>query len=538
MRRRWIIGLIAFAVLLAVGFWVVFGNPFASGEILISRETTRITEPLDDEGHVDYVAALNQRYGAGVTPENNAAVLIVEALGPSPNGDPLPASLFEQLGIPRPEVNQEAYKPIDEFIDQLVDGAAEEGPTIEETPPADASEDQSSEADEPTYPSEEFYDQFRTAQVRPWSAEDYPWLAEEVLPRNEAALDRFVEASRRTRWFVPLERDVSLIEQVVILQSAIRDPTRLLCARAMHRLQAGDIDGACDDVIAARRLGRLVCQGATLIDALVGITVGGWGIQAQAAMAHSGELSTDQRERLAHALDDLPPPHSLAELVDEGERFMALESIQLTARGKMAVDVSRSHKAALTTGVDWNRVLAQINNDYDQLASALEPASAAARLQDTDKYYDLLSQRRRNRSILSYTGSMISQHGRSKLVGQLISEIMLPSAISANNAWDRATVYDDLAALSLALGAYRAEHDEYPPSLDVLVPDYCDALPQDLYAEGPYKYRRTDEGCVLYSVGPNGQDNQGRAEWMPGEIDIELLKDADDVYLYLPPLID
>jgi len=538
MRRRWIIGLIASVLLLAAGFWVVFGNPFAWGQIRISHETTRITEPLDDEGHVDYVAWLNQRYGEGVTPENNAAVLVVQALGPAPEGDPLPASLFEQLGMPRPVADDKTYRPVDEFIDQIAQRAGEEATVEGDIPPVNGLDEQPPEADETPDPREKLEKQLRSALVRPWSAEDYPWLAEEVLPRNRAALDRFVEASRRSRWSVPLKPDVALIEQIVVLQAALRDPGQLLCARAMHRLEAGDLDGACDDIIAVRRLGRLVRQGPTLIDSLVGITVGGWGIRAQAAMAHFGELSTGQRERLAHALDDLPPPHSLAELVDEGERFTALESIQLRARGKMAVDMSRSHKAALTTGVDWNRVLAQINNDYDQLVSALEPASAAARLQDTDKYYDLLSQRRRNRSILSYTGSIISQHGRSKLVGQLISEIMLPSAISVNNAWNRATVYDDLAGLSLALGAYRAKHGEYPPSLDALVPQYVDALPQDLYTEEPYRYRRTEEGCVIYSVGPNGQDNQGRAEWMPGEIDIDLLRDADDVYLYLPPLVD
>ncbi|MCP3692794.1 MAG: hypothetical protein GY917_11410, partial [Planctomycetaceae bacterium] len=42
--------------------------------ITISRETTRITQPLDDDGYVDYLQALNDQATEGVTPENNFEV--------------------------------------------------------------------------------------------------------------------------------------------------------------------------------------------------------------------------------------------------------------------------------------------------------------------------------------------------------------------------------------------------------------------------------------------------------------------------------
>ncbi|MGD0137253.1 MAG: PEP-CTERM sorting domain-containing protein [Tepidisphaeraceae bacterium] len=47
----------------------------------ISKQTTAITGPLRDDGSVDYVAALNQRYGQGVTPENNGFVLWLRVMG-------------------------------------------------------------------------------------------------------------------------------------------------------------------------------------------------------------------------------------------------------------------------------------------------------------------------------------------------------------------------------------------------------------------------------------------------------------------------
>ena len=51
--------------------------------VTISEETTRITEPLREDGYVDYVAALNELSGRDVTPENNAAVLFWQAVGPA-----------------------------------------------------------------------------------------------------------------------------------------------------------------------------------------------------------------------------------------------------------------------------------------------------------------------------------------------------------------------------------------------------------------------------------------------------------------------
>jgi hypothetical protein len=51
-------------------------------KVTISKETTYITEPLRPDGYPDYLAALDQRRSEGVTPENNAAVPLMRALGP------------------------------------------------------------------------------------------------------------------------------------------------------------------------------------------------------------------------------------------------------------------------------------------------------------------------------------------------------------------------------------------------------------------------------------------------------------------------
>ncbi len=72
-------------ILLVIGLLLVAGlvcNYWPmEGHITISRETTYITGPLNEDGTVNYVAALDDRLSKGVTPENNAAPLLLRAWG-------------------------------------------------------------------------------------------------------------------------------------------------------------------------------------------------------------------------------------------------------------------------------------------------------------------------------------------------------------------------------------------------------------------------------------------------------------------------
>jgi hypothetical protein len=70
-------------------------------QITIGPETTVVEGPLAADGLVDYVAAVNELQSEGVTPENNAVVLLIEAFGPAAiPAEDLPR-YYERLGIHR-----------------------------------------------------------------------------------------------------------------------------------------------------------------------------------------------------------------------------------------------------------------------------------------------------------------------------------------------------------------------------------------------------------------------------------------------------
>jgi hypothetical protein len=68
----------------------------------VGKETTFVVGPLDKTGRIDYETALNERLRAGVTPENNANVLLFKTFGPHPDGAKLPAAFFEWMKVPAP----------------------------------------------------------------------------------------------------------------------------------------------------------------------------------------------------------------------------------------------------------------------------------------------------------------------------------------------------------------------------------------------------------------------------------------------------
>jgi hypothetical protein len=73
-------------------------------------------------------------------------------------------------------------------------------------------------------------------------------------------------------------------------------------------------------------------------------------------------------------------------------------------------------------------------------------------------------------------------------------------------------IQNRLLSTAFALQAYRKERGRYPEGLQELVPRYLHRLPEDYFADGKsLRYQKRGERYRLYSVGPDGRDDGGRA---------------------------
>ncbi|MEM8783743.1 MAG: hypothetical protein AAGE65_12930 [Planctomycetota bacterium] len=73
----------------------------------------------------------------------------------------------------------------------------------------------------------------------------------------------------------------------------------------------------------------------------------------------------------------------------------------------------------------------------------------------------------------------------------------------------------DAVLVGIALELYRRAEGQWPESLDALVPSYLPAIPDDPFADAPMRYLVHDGRPRVYSVGPDGDDDGGRAAARP-----------------------
>jgi hypothetical protein len=220
-RRLWktLLGILATALVsLVIAAWP------GSSTFTVSPETTHVTGPLDREGYIDYVAALNERLRDGVTPENNANVLIWQALGPRPEGAPLPDEYFKWLGIEPPPEMGEYLLGWQKYLGER----AKDRTGVRHNP---------NSSDTLSWPT------------RPWTAKEKPLLAA-WLKRNEKSLAVVSEATRRKEYFNPLvprrseEWSPGLMEALLPTLQGCREVGTALASRAMLRLSEGKTEEA------------------------------------------------------------------------------------------------------------------------------------------------------------------------------------------------------------------------------------------------------------------------------------------------------
>lgn len=79
-------------------------------------------------------------------------------------------------------------------------------------------------------------------------------------------------------------------------------------------------------------------------------------------------------------------------------------------------------------------------------------------------------------------------------------------------AYARAEAKNTFVLVILALHAYHLEHKNYPRTLNQLVPRYLKKIPADEFGGGEQlRYKPARQNYILYSIGPDGTDDHGRA---------------------------
>lgn len=507
----------------------------------IGKETTFITGPLDKDGNIDYVAALNERLSKGVTPENNANVLVWKAIGPKPEGKLISEEFFKTLGMERPPEEGDYFLDQFKFLRRNLNIELEKVFDVER--------------------------QMEVAFKRPWTKKDFPDLAK-WLTINEKPLALVGEAASRSEFFSTYGISSSGAERVSVQASVavhlqkIRLVSRALICRAMLHAGEAKFDEAWQELLAVDRLARLIARRGTIVDLLVAYALHQNVTDADLVLVEKWNFDAKRIRQSSDAVRALPPFTNPSNAIDLAERFTILElaitahrpekfqilSLQLSLREAWSSSFPEyfdrikalalksknpdNEISSLFDEIDLDPILREVNAKSDRLVAALrEPARESREKQlaafgsdiqrlvaDIPKADDLA------KALVSVKSAPAA---KAKLLrGLLILAGPFEAGRKLQQSADRAEQTQSNLFVAFALAAYYRDHGKYPTVLDALAPKYLTKIPNDLFSGKALIYRPNETGYLLYSVGPNGKDDGGRQR---GEG-----PDVDDLRVWMP----
>ncbi|MCA9027338.1 MAG: hypothetical protein KDA86_19165 [Planctomycetaceae bacterium] len=458
----------------------------------ISPETTVIDGPLREDGTPDYEAYLNAHWSEGVTPENNAAVDLIRAFGPGIIDEDTREAYFEQLGIPIPPLEGDYYVDFHEFMTQ--NGS-----------------DWQTNVDE--------YDRLSQmmdhAQAREWSPDEFLEI-EKWLQVNKQPLEVILTATNKPLYFSTLVSldDQGLLYALLPVTQQTESAARLIITKAMFELQQGNTDRALELTLACHRLARLVSMHPTLSGSLVAYADDAIASVGDEQIILSGQLTAAEANEYRNKLSLLNEFRPMRDVINEGERFLSLDAACSLHSGRLSSDEvglwGGSEQFAIRIGFTPNPALLLFNQMYDEINTVMQLPDPVERIRGLETVEQRLGTNANPDKVKLLLGLMVStRHAIGEAVGGILVTMMAPFIMEAVIAEERTRINRQLVGLGYALAAHRAEAGSFPQSLEELVPQQMDALPLDPFSGKPFRYRLTDNGFLLYSVGPNTFDDNG-----------------------------
>jgi hypothetical protein len=200
--------------------------------------------------------------------------------------------------------------------------------------------------------------------------------------------------------------------------------------------------------------------------------------------------------------------------MDGMDRLLALDAVLQGRRAsgnnqQQQLENVLSGRLIVSVSFDWNRVLADLNLEFDDFIKAARlptPAERAAATAVIEKQLD--EARPRLTSPWAWVSGALRRSARTEMMTLALSELLRPASQAMLMMQDRALARLQLLGVAAALAEYRAERGNYPTSLAELVPQILAAVPNDLNGKH-LMYKPANGGYLLYSVGNNATDDGG-----------------------------
>lgn len=469
-------------------------------EIEIGKDTTYITAPLNDDGTVNYVAYMNARLSEGVTPENNAAIILARAFGPEMWAPEALGRTTAMIGMAAPPEKGAYFVTLDTYAQALPQEEAGESP---ETSISDTA---SEELDKAT--------------AVPWTTGELT-IVSGWLEANAAPLALIEEATAKSRAYFPMasrKQPPDFSSARTLNLASMLQAGEALTARAMRKLGHDDLAGAWRDAMVAWKFARLMAQEGTPYSLLCAHRIEELACAASARLVTKGKASQTELRSWRGDLHALPPLHDVRDSL-VFFRLHMLDVVMAIYRsddpdlgfGEPLPNVSRPD-------VDWNALLRTYNTCYDYWLAPAMIRNAVQRRAALDKlaqapHAELLAGGSLMAPSLWESWRLTPWARRGHATKSMGTTLMVVIGTGRADALvdhhDVALMREELLLVATGLALHEAETGRFPAKLADLAPKYVKAIPADRFSNDPLGYKLEGKGCVVYSVGENLTDDGG-----------------------------
>jgi len=316
------------------------------------------------------------------------------------------------------------------------------------------------------------------------------FLVRASVEANAEALRLIHHGARLTRGAYPVALTRNPYEILLEHLGKLRNAARLCLREAAVRAHDGDGAAAADSLLAVRRLSASLGDCVFLIDALVRMAVDGIFCEGLERALGLGEMPLEKLEALA--------------------REAEAEAAELSLVNAMRSERAAGHYVFTAPPDEVRRFAATSGLTVPQ--GALKPQRRA---QDALYFYERMEEAIRVAALPDREKLSEAERMRERLVQlpqtAVLTRTILPAVSRAFEEEVKGRTRLTVARAALAVEQWRLKNGAWPESLDALVPDLLDAVPQDPFADGPVGYVQAAGGAIVYSVGPNGQYDGGHS---------------------------
>ncbi|MGA2172117.1 MAG: hypothetical protein ABSG82_03765 [Sedimentisphaerales bacterium] len=289
-----------------------------------------------------------------------------------------------------------------------------------------------------------------------------------------------------------------------------------LCWRAWFSAADGNINSALRDIETCYRFGRHNKGEKILIEQLVGIAIEGKALASVRQLLDAYKIDSntlaDFQQRLQALIDteDFKPHFQFEKLCmfDEIQRcFTESRFGPSHIYPKYVMELSKMDSMQQSTGLE--SALQKLLIVSQVLFTHPDKAKSIAM---TNALYKFWNENVAKTPALLRAEQIDTQAESNRLTrSNLILQMLAPALVRVNMIAWRNKVDADSTLVTIALVRYRQDTGSYPESLEKLAErGYIKQVPIDPFSDGPLSYKKTEEGCLLYSWGENLTDDGGQ----------------------------